>query len=126
MTYSQFKQSLKHNNMNKTRINREIFWKEHERVQAHYKQWEKFYLENENIIFDIDVKRQGIAKKYFQSEGDELKVSAQGSYVPIKGAKLSDFDLEMEALMLGSEEFTGDLPESLREAMKVQPLKLVR
>lgn len=106
-----------------TKITRELLWREHERIQKTYKQWEEFYKTNTEVIEELDNKRQDIVKKYYQFKDGEIKVNAQGQFVPKYGANLKQFDKEMEALMLGEETVEGKLPDSLAEILKVtEPL----
>lgn len=86
------------------KVIREIIWRKHETIQSTQKEWVKWYEGMEDLIIELDEKRQEIVKKYFQMEDGELKLNAQGAYVPKKGVDLANYDREMAALMSVEEE----------------------
>lgn len=86
------------------KINREILWRKHETIQAQFREFERWYEGNQEVIMDLDEKRQEIVQKYFQFEDGKIKENDQKQYVLISGKNIKDYDKEMESLMSGFED----------------------
>lgn len=89
------------------KVIREIIWRKHETIQNTQREWVKWYEDMEDLITELDGKRQDIVKKYFEFDGDDIRLNEQGAYIPKKGADLAKYDKEMAALMSVEEEIVS-------------------